>query len=65
MNKMNTTAMSTIYWSLLAMLMTVACLIAVDIISPQNIIIIAVAVISLIGAIAFDMHKRVKARVAA
>ena len=53
--------MSTIYWSLLAVLMTFACLIATDIISPQNAFFITAAVISVIGAIVYDVYKKRRA----
>ena len=60
-NTKNTTTMSTIYWSLLGVLMTFACLIAVDVISPQNAFIIAAAVISVIGVIVYDVYRKRKA----
>ena len=59
-NTKNTTTMSTIYRSLLGVLMTFACLIAVDVISPQNVFILAAAVISVIGVIVYDVYRRRK-----
>ncbi len=53
-----------IYGFLLAMLMTFACLIAVNILSPQNTIIIAAALIAVVGVIVFDAYKNRKERLA-